>query len=130
VNRVLVVIALVVAAVGAVVVLRNTTMTVHTRMPADSSLVVEATARSRDAGASAPALTRALVTSCVAETSHRRAVQDYRWRPPRSVTFTVAPALDEPDRRQLHGCLSDLRVPRLLVSVDRMRSVGVEDEDG
>jgi hypothetical protein len=121
-NRVLVGVVLVAAAVGGVVALRSTSMTVHTRMPPESRLLVEATARSRHAESTARPLTRALVLACVAETSPRREVRAFTWRPPRSVAFTVVPSLDDPDQRQLRGCLSDLRMPRLLVSVDRMRS--------
>ncbi len=121
-SRVLVGLAVVAAAIGAIVALRSTSMTVHTKMPADSHLVVEATARWRSARPSAPRLARALTIQCVAETSAHTGMRDFAWHGG-SFSFEVAPSLDEADRRQLKGCLSDLRMPKLIISVDHMRSV-------
>jgi hypothetical protein len=116
-------VVLAVVLVGGILLLRAGTMTVHTVMAADSRLVVDGNARSRDAADRAETLTRALVNQCVAETADRSAVRELTWRGDGHFSAVVVPALDEPDRRQLDGCLSDFRMPRLLVSVDGMHVV-------
>ena len=121
-SRVLVGLAVVAAAIGAIVALRSTSMTVHTKMPADSYLVVEATARWRSAPSSAPRLARALTIQCVAETSAHTGMRHFVWNDGQ-FSFEVAPSLDEADRRQFKGCISDLRMPKLIIAVDYMRSV-------
>jgi hypothetical protein len=115
--------------VVAVVGLRAATMTAHTRMPRDSHLEIEATARWRGAPEAAANRARALAYACVAESSSSAIADDFRWRADGRFTVRVTPALDDPDRRQLDGCLSDLRMPRLLVTVDRMRSTGIGGEE-
>jgi hypothetical protein len=110
--------------VGGILLLRSETMTVHTEMGRDSRLVVEGSARSRNAADRAETLTRALVSQCVAETADASVVDAFTWHDDGDYSAVVVPALDEPDRRQLDGCLSDLRMPRLLVSVDEMRVIG------
>jgi hypothetical protein len=106
--------------IGGVLFVRSTTMTVHTRMAPDSRLSVRAEARWRGNAQSAPRLAHALTIECVAETKASADVLAFRWSPDGRFRFTVAPALDEPDRRQLRGCLSDLRMSSLLVAVDGM----------
>lgn len=106
--------------VAVVVGLRAATMTSHTAMPSDWRLTVAATARWKDSDTAAADRTRALAFACVAESSSNAVVDDFRWHADGDFTVVVAPALDGPDRRQLHGCLSDIRMPRLLVTVHRM----------
>jgi hypothetical protein len=118
-NKVVVVIVIVVIAVAAVLALRSTAMTVHTEMPPNSRLEVDATASWRGETETAPRLAEALTIQCVAETSATARVDSFTWYGD-DFTFAVQPALDEPDRKQLKGCLSDLRMPRLIVGVDRM----------
>jgi hypothetical protein len=118
-SRVVVVVVLVVAAVVAVLALRDTAMTVHTEMPADSRLEVEASARWRGKTETAPRLAEALAIQCVAETRATALLDAFAWHGG-DFTFTVEPALDEADRKQLKGCLSDLRMPHLIVAVDKM----------
>jgi hypothetical protein len=113
------VVVLVIAVVVGVLALRDTAMTVHEEMPPDSHLEVEATARWRGEAENAPRLAEALAMQCVAETSATARVDAFTWHG-EEFTFIVQPALDEPDRKQLKGCLSDLRMPRLIVGVDRM----------
>jgi hypothetical protein len=117
-----VVVALVAAVLTVVVVitLRNTAMTVHTKMPADSKLLVHAHARWRGERVVAANRAQALAIQCTTETSDRALAADFQWDEGR-FTFEVLPALDEPDRRQLKGCLSDLRMPLLIVDVERMQ---------
>lgn len=121
-TRVLLLVGALVGAVVAVVALRSTSMTVHTEMPANSHLVVEANARWRGDHTGPARLARALTLQCSAETSDGSVVRDFAWRGG-PFSFELTPGLDEPDQRQLKGCLSDLRMPKLIVSVDRMQSV-------
>ena len=106
--------------IAAAFFVRSTTMTVHTPMPPHSRLAVRAEARWRGNPRSAPRLARALTIECVAETKARARIPSFRWHADGEFRFVVAPALDEPDRRQLRGCLSDLRMTSLLVSVHDM----------
>lgn len=121
-TRVVVTIAVIALAVAGVLALRGRAMTVHTKMPPDSHLEVAATARWRGKTETAPRRAEALAIQCVAETTPTAIVDSFTWNG-REFTFVVRPALDEADRRELHGCLSDLRMPRLIVSVDEMRVV-------
>jgi hypothetical protein len=106
-----------------VVALRDTSMTVHTPMPRESKLVVHASASWRGHSRTAPNLSRALAIQCVAETSGAVTVQDFEWEVDGDFTFETVPSLDEADRRQLRGCLGDLRMPTLIVSVTGMQSI-------
>lgn len=121
---VLVGLLLVVVLVAGIVKLREATQTVHTRMPAASRLDVQAHARWRDGAQGARHRTWALTVGCVSETKSSARVQRFGWSPDGDYHFTVRPALDRPDRRQLSGCLGDLRVPQLLVEVDAMQVRG------
>jgi hypothetical protein len=114
--------ALVVLAVVAVVLLRDSTMTVHERVPVHSILFVEGRASSRSTSDRTQVLTHALASQCVAETADRSAVTSFSWRSGNRFVMEVRPSLDAPDQRQLRGCLSDFRMPRLLVRVVRMRA--------
>ena len=90
-------------------------------MPPDSQLVVDASARaSADRAVSAPALARGLVSSCLVESARESEVLSFDSPDDERFRFVARPALDEPDRRQLRGCLEDLRVPRLIVDVHSM----------
>lgn len=102
---------------------RRAAMTVHTPMPADSHLLVEASARWRGGASKAAHLSRALTGGCVTETSSRAKLRDFAWHDDGRFEFTVVPSFDKADRRQLRGCMSDLRMPKLLVSVLHMQSV-------
>lgn len=115
--------------VAAILGLRALTMTTHTSMPAGSHLEVEATARWKGPTRAAEQRARALAVACVAESSARADADEFRWHDDGAFTVRVTPALDEPDRHQLEGCLSDLRMPRLLVTVDRMRTTGAGRAD-
>jgi hypothetical protein len=120
VTRIVVGVIVVVLTIVGVIVLRNNSMTVHERMPRDSALFVAAEARWRVADSTAPTLARALTIQCVAETSVRHTAASFAWDDG-AFTFEVLPALDDADQRQLKGCLSDFRMPRLIVAVDEMR---------
>jgi hypothetical protein len=111
---------LVIALVLAVGCLREEIETRHEAMPPESRLVVEATARVRGSRAHAPALARGLVSACLVEAAANSDLASFEWGEQEQFRFIARPSLDEPDRRQLRGCLEDLRIPRLLVSVDHM----------
>ena len=123
-TRLLALVAASAIVIVAVVGLRAATMTTHTQMPPGSHLVVDATARWKGEPEAAANRARALAFACVAESSSSAVADEFRWRADGTFAVRTTPDLDEPDRRQLDGCLSDLRMSRLLVTVDRMRTTG------
>jgi hypothetical protein len=102
--------------------MREQLETRHEPMPPGSRLIVDATADVRGSRAHAPALARGLVNTCLVEAAADSDVTSFRFGARERFQFVARPALDKPDRRQLRGCLEDIRVPRLLVSVDGMRT--------
>jgi len=106
-------------AVG-VLAMREALETRHEVMPPGSRLVVDASASVRGPREHAPSLARGLVAACTVEAATESRVIRFTWQGAGRFRFVTQPALDEPDRRQLRGCLEDLRVPRLLVSVHDM----------
>jgi hypothetical protein len=118
--RVVVVGILVVGMVVGVLAMREALETRHEVMPPGSHLVVDASASVRGPREHAPSLARGLVAACVVEAATESQVVRFTWQGQGRFRFVTRPALDEPDRRQLRGCLEDLRVPRLLVSVHDM----------
>jgi hypothetical protein len=121
-TRIVVGVAVVALTIVGIIALRSSAMTVHEPMPKDSKLLVAAEARWRGEDSTAPNRAQALTIQCVAETSDRHIAAAFEWDDGR-FTFEVLPALDGADQRQLKGCLSDLRMPRLIVAVDEMRVV-------
>jgi hypothetical protein len=111
---------LVVAVAVGVIVMREALETRHEVMPPGSHLVVDASASVRGPREHAPSLARGLVAACIVEAATDSQVVRFTWQGEGRFRFVTRPALDEPDRRQLRGCLEDLRVPRLLVSVHEM----------
>jgi hypothetical protein len=118
--RIVVAGVLVAALVAGVVAMREALETRHEVMPLRSQLVVDGSASVRGPREHAPSLARGLVAACMVEAATEAQVVRFTWRGAGRFRFVTRPALDEPDRRQLRGCLEDLRVPRLLVSVHDM----------
>jgi hypothetical protein len=118
--RVVVAGVLVAGMVIGVLVMREALETRHEVMPPGSHLVVDASASVRGPREHAPSLARGLVAACIVEAATDSQVVRFTWQGKGRFRFVAQPALDEPDRRQLQGCLEDLRVPRLLVSVHDM----------
>ena len=118
--RVVVAGILVAGMVVGVLAMREALETRHEVMPPGSHLVVDATASVRGPREHAPSLARGLVAACAVEAATDSQVVRFTWQGRGRFRFVTRPALDEPDRRQLRGCLEDLRVPRLLVSVHDM----------
>lgn len=122
--------------------LRATTMSVHEPVPPDSALTVHVRADTLVPADPVDRLTRAQVDLCVAEAipfvdivALERVervdggggvdLPDYR--------FTTRPGADAPDRDQLRGCLEDLRLRHLRLSVVGMTMQadgGVAVQDG
>lgn len=114
------VVALVVLA-GGVLVLRDATLSTHTEMPADSSLVVVVHARTRggEKGQTVAEMTEAQLLVCRLEVGSDlegtpRPLGDDRFE------AVLVPALDDTDRRQFRGCLQDWVVDRLTLDVESM----------
>lgn len=114
------------ALVAGVLVLRERTMTRHEPgVPGTATeVVVHAATRNAGPGVSTTELTRALMLTCRLEVEaepvgnlERVAVDDHRYR------LVLAPALDEFDERQLHGCLEDATMNYLQLEVLRLRQV-------
>jgi len=109
----------------AVLGLREATETRHVEMPADSHVVVRAGVSVRGDEARAADLSRALASVCVVESTVNSTLRDFE-QADGEFTFKVVPAADEPDRRQLRGCLQDFRVPGILADVREMEVVGAD----
>jgi len=112
-------------AVVVVLALREGTETRHVAVPPDSHVDVTATASLRGAKHRTPELTHALASVCVVESVPTSTMRNFESSDD-EFTFQVVPAADEPDRRQLRGCLQDFRIPGVLATVDEMEVVGVD----
>lgn len=119
------VVAAVVAAlmVIGVLVLRERTMTRHEpRVPGTATEIVVEAATNARAASTTTEFTRALIGICRLEVDaelvsepERVSDQHHRYR------LVLAPALDEFDERQIHGCLEDARVNHLQLEVLTLR---------
>jgi hypothetical protein len=118
--RAVVAAVLVAGVVVGILAMREALETRHETMPPGSHLVVDASASVRGPREHAPSMARGLVAACIVEAATESQVVRFTWQGHGRFRFVTRPALDEPDRRQLRGCLEDLRVPRLLVSVHEM----------
>jgi len=121
------------AALVVVILLRQETMSVHTLGPPGSStvVVVEASARFQRAASTTASLARAQIALCRTEVHDVTTDPEVIHELPATFAFRLHPALDEADRRQLHGCLEDARIDHLQMSVVRMvDDLGDVDVDG
>ena len=112
------------AVVVAIAVLRERTMTRHEPgVPGTATeVVIHADTRNAVPSASTTELARALFLTCRLEVEAEPLTDLERQAGPTSRYRTVlAPALDEFDERQLHGCLEDARINHLQVEVVRLR---------
>jgi hypothetical protein len=127
VSRLVALLALGLGVLVVVVLLRQETMSVHTLGAPGSStvVVVEASARPQRSTTRVAALARAQIALCRTEVHDETREPDVVHSLPWTFTFRLRPALDESDRRQLHGCLEDARVDHLQLQV-----VSMEDGDG
>lgn len=118
-------VGIVVVIIG-VVVLREQTMTRDEPGVAGTAteVVVRATTRNAEPTTTNAELTAALVSTCRVEVKaepvadlERVSAEDHRYR------LVLAPALDEFDQRQLHGCLEDAAISHLQVKVVALRQL-------
>lgn len=128
--RVLAGTAVAVALAAAVIVLRETTMSRHVSTPAGSTTEIVVRARTSHAQrqATEEELTTALVLTCRLHVDSGLVggisrVGDHTY------SFVVTPALDESDRRQLHGCLEDMRIDHLQLGVVELHDRGVDESN-
>lgn len=119
--------AVVVAAAAGVLLLRGELMTVHRPSAPGSVTEVVLVARTQRSPAVLAGLTGGLVESCRVLVHASAVSTPLREVAPGRFTYRLTPALDEFDRRELKGCLQDLRQEGVLVDVQRMRSTGGAD---
>jgi hypothetical protein len=114
-----------------VLALRAELMTVEVAQPEGSytDVVVGARVVREDAGVQS-AMTRGLVSTCRLLVNADVVEQSFRSVGDDLFAFRLRPALDEFDRRELRGCLSDLRVQHLRVEVRHLATVTPADADG
>ena len=98
--------------------LMDHTLSRHEDVPPDSELVVELTIATRTGvEAGNEEIAEALVVVCQLEVRSNvlpdsiETIEDGRYQ------FVMRPGLDESDRRQLIGCLQDLRIDNVLANV-------------
>ncbi len=101
--------------------LMDRTLSRHEGVPPGSELVVEMTISSR-AGVEADneEIAEALVVACQLEVRSSVAGDGIETLAEDHYRFVMRPSLDESDRRQLTGCLQDLRIDNVLANVVSM----------
>ena len=116
------------AAVG-VLLLRAELMTVEVSQPERSYTdVVVAASIVREDPAVREEMTRGLVSTCRLLVNADVAEDSFVERSEGVFAFRLRPGLDEFERREIRGCLHDLRVQHLMLEVRRLTTV-VPDED-
>ena len=100
-----------------VVQLAEATMTRHEAVPAESRMAVEVAAHTKGHTLfSRLQMTRSLFMACRLQTNTAVLGEEFEVLQD-SFRFVIQPALDDSDRRQLHGCLEDARIDQLQVEV-------------
>jgi hypothetical protein len=117
-------ILLAVLAVVGILALRAELMTVEVDQPEGSftDVVVAASTVREDAGVREE-MTRGLVSTCRLLVNADVVEDSFVPLGDGEFAFRLRPGLDEFDRRELRGCLSDLRVQHLTVDVRRLQTV-------
>ncbi len=72
-------------------------------------------------------MTRALFLSCRLEVDARLVSDAMTILGTESFRFVIRPALNESDRRQLHGCLEDARIDQLQLDVLEMEPIPLDE---
>jgi hypothetical protein len=94
------------------------TMSRHHDVPPDSELVVELTIATRSGvEAGNEEIAEALVVACQLEVRSNVVPDSIETIGDSHYQFVMRPGLDESDRRQLIGCLQDLRIDNVLANV-------------
>jgi hypothetical protein len=107
-----------------VLLLRNELMTVEVEQPEGSfTHVVVRAATVREDPAVREEMTRGLVSACRLLVNADVVEHSFESVGEEVFTFRLRPGLDEFERRELRGCLSDLRVQHLMLDVSELRTV-------
>lgn len=124
------VVAAAVAATG-ILLLRAELMTVEVEQPEGSytDVVVAASTVREDSGVRKE-MTRGLVSTCRLLVNADVVEDSFEPVGGRVFAFRLRPGLDEFDRRELRGCLRDLRVQHLLLDVRQLRTITPAERDG
>lgn len=102
----------------AVVRLAELTMSRNTPVDPDSRMAVVAKVHTKGhTPYSRLQMGRALFLTCRLEVNTNLVADAFEIIGPGTFRFVIRPALNESDRRQLHGCLEDARVDQLQVDV-------------
>ncbi|WP_116451841.1 hypothetical protein [Blastococcus litoris] len=120
-------------AVAGVLLLRAELMTVEVAQPEGSYTdVVVAASTVREDPAVQEEMTRGLVSACRLLVNADVVEDSFVQRGEGVFAFRLRPGLDEFDRRELGGCLRDLRVQHLLLDVRELRTIspGGRDDAG
>jgi hypothetical protein len=115
-------------ALTGVLLLRSELMTVEVEQPEGSytDVVVSATVVREDPGVREEMI-RGLVSTCRLLVNADVVAQSFITVEPGVFAFRLRPGLDEFDRRELRGCLSDLRVQHLRAQVHHLDTVTPAD---
>lgn len=123
-RRLLPPVLLVVLAGLAVVTMAEFTMSRDRGVDPESRMAVTVEARTRgETFFTRLEMTRALFLSCRLEVNGTLLSDAMTILGPESFRFVVRPALNESDRRQLHGCLEDARIDQLQLDVLEMERI-------
>lgn len=105
----------------AVLVVRDTTLSVHEPVPADSRLevVVHSDSNGAEPGQTLEEMTEAQLLVCRLEVSSDpiggvESLDDDRFR------FVLEPSLDDTDQKQFRGCLEDFVIDHFRMDVEEM----------
>jgi hypothetical protein len=97
--------------------LRNETLTRHDKVDPRSTLRVEMTVAARGAEAEEASLALSLISLCQVEVAAGLVPGSFSPEGPHRYAFVMTPSLDDADRKQLHGCLQDMRLDHFLAHV-------------
>ncbi|MGY1634426.1 hypothetical protein ACI784_22230 [Geodermatophilus sp. SYSU D01186] len=123
-RRLLVALTVIVLTVAGLLALRAELMTVEVEQPAGSYTdVVVATRVVREDPDVRASMTAGLIGTCRLLVNAAVIEQSFRTTGDGVFAFRLRPGLDEFDRRELRGCLSDLRVQHLRVDVRHLETV-------
>lgn len=122
-RRALVAVLVAGAALAGVLALRAELMTVDVPQPEGSYTDVRVVSETREEEAVLREMTHGLISTCRLLVNADVVEQSFVEHSPGVFSFRLRPGLDEFDRRELRGCLSDTRVQHLRVAVERLQTI-------
>ena len=128
-KRALLALLLVVGVAAGVLALRAELMTVEEPDQAGSYTDVSIAATTREDPSLLREMTLSLVSTCRHLANADVAAQSFVEQEPGRYAFRLRPGLDEFERRELRGCLEDLRVQHLLLEVSSIETLHAGDPD-